>query len=76
MQYGGRDCGITDAGHHAMVSMWFNGSKLVQFETRGSEVIKYRLSATGANTMEVEVIPLPSKTLSQALGKGVGGGSR
>lgn len=56
----GRDCDVTDAGHHhAKVSMWFNGPKLVQYETRGSEVVKYRIAVTGeGNTMEVEVIPI------------------
>jgi hypothetical protein len=56
----GRDCDLTDAGHHHMkVSFWYNGPKLVQYETRGSDVVKYRLTATGqGDTMEVEVIPV------------------
>ncbi len=55
----GKDCEVTDAGHHVKVSMWYNGPKLVQFETRGSEVTRVRLGVTGeGDTLEVEVTPV------------------
>ena len=55
----GQDCNVTDAGRHVKVSLWYNGPKLVEFETRGSEVIKWRLGITGqGDTMEVEEIPI------------------
>ena len=55
----GKDCDVTNAGRHVKISMWYNGPKLVQFETRGSEVTKLRFGVTGqGDTMEVEVIPV------------------
>lgn len=55
----GRECDVKDAGHHAKVSFYFNGSKLVQLETRGSEVLKRRFSVGDQeDLMEVEVIPI------------------
>ena len=55
----GRDCDVTDAGRHVKVSLWYNGPKLVQFETQGSDVTKWRFGITGqGDTMEVEEIPI------------------
>ena len=55
----GKDCDVTDAGHKVKISMWYNGPKLVQFETKGSEVTKWRFGITGqGDTMEVEEIPV------------------
>jgi len=55
----GRECNIKEAGHSAKVSMWFNGPKLVEMRTRGSEVVKRRFSVTGDGDMlELEVIPI------------------
>lgn len=55
----GRDCDVTDAGHSAKVSLYYNGPKLVQFETQGSQVVKCRLGVNAqGDTMEVEVIPV------------------
>ena len=38
--------------------MWFNGPKLVEMETRGSEIIKRRFQAEEGDMVEVEVIPI------------------
>lgn len=58
----GRDCEIQDAGKKATVSMWFNGPKLVQLETKGSEIVKRRFAVDEkGDTMEVEVIPISHK---------------
>jgi hypothetical protein len=55
----GRECDAKDSGRPAKVSFWFNGPKLVQMETRGSEVFKRRFSASnGGEALEVEVIPI------------------
>jgi hypothetical protein len=55
----GRECEAKDAGRHAKVSFWFNGPKLVELETRGSEVVKRRFSVGDkGDVMEVEVIPI------------------
>jgi hypothetical protein len=55
----GKECAIQDAGRRSKVSMWFNGSKLVELETRGSQVVKRRFSLTGdGDTMDVEIIPI------------------
>jgi hypothetical protein len=55
----GRECEVKEDGHSAKVSMWFNGPKLVQMMTRGSEVVKRRFHVTGdTNTLELEIIPI------------------
>jgi hypothetical protein len=53
------DCNVKDAGHHAKVTIYFNGAKLIETETMGSRVVKRRFTVTGdGNTMELEVIPI------------------
>jgi hypothetical protein len=55
----GRECEMKDSGKSGTVSMWFNGSMLVELETKGKEVIKRRFSvADQGNTLEIEVIPI------------------
>ena len=55
----GRECETKDSGRQAKVSFWFNGPKLVELETRGSEVVKRRFSVGDqGDVMEVEVIPI------------------
>jgi hypothetical protein len=55
----GKECEISDNGHKAKVSMWFNGAKLVELETRGSEVVKRVFSVVQPDDfLEVEVIPV------------------
>ena len=55
----GKDCDVKDSGHHVKVSFYYNGPKLVEFETRGSDVVKWRFGITGqGDTMEVEEIPV------------------
>jgi hypothetical protein len=54
-----QECDIKDSGHHAKVTMYFNGPKLVENETIGSRVIRRRFTVTGdGNTMQLEVIPI------------------
>ena len=55
----GRECTVQDAGKKVHLSLWYSGPKLVEMETRGSDVLKRRfaVSANG-DTMEVEVIPI------------------
>jgi hypothetical protein len=39
--------------------MWFNGTKLVELETVGNQVVKRRFTVTGdGDTMELETIPM------------------
>ena len=54
---GGRECEVKDNGHNAKISMWYNGGKLVEMETRGSEVVKRRFTASD-DALEIEVIPI------------------
>jgi hypothetical protein len=55
----GKECVVKGAGRKSRVSMWFNGPKLVQMETRGSQVVKRRFSITGeGDTMDLETIPI------------------
>jgi hypothetical protein len=55
----GHDCQVKIAGKKATVSMWFNGSKLVQLETQGTNVVKRRFAALPqGEAIEVETIPI------------------
>jgi hypothetical protein len=55
----GKECSIKDSGHKVKVSMWYNGPKLVELETRGSDVVKRRFSVAGeGDALEIELIPI------------------
>ncbi|HEY3826283.1 MAG TPA: hypothetical protein VGL82_17075 [Bryobacteraceae bacterium] len=55
----GTECAIKRSGHKAKVSMWFNGTKLVELESEGNQVVKRRFTVTGdGDTMELETIPM------------------
>ena len=55
----GRDCDARIGGGKAKVSLWFNGPKLVELETKGQEIVKHRFGIAGqGDQMEVEVIPI------------------
>jgi hypothetical protein len=57
----GRDCNVKEAGHPAKVSLYFNGPKLVELETKGTEIIKRRFAVgEQGDQMDVEVIPVVS----------------
>jgi len=53
----GKECAMTDGGHKAKVSVWYNGDSLVMMETKGNNVVKRRLTVTGA-TLQMDVIPI------------------
>jgi len=55
----GVSCEINIGGKKAQVSMWFNGPRLVEMETIGSDVVKrrFRILAQG-DLMEMEFIPI------------------
>jgi hypothetical protein len=55
----GTSCDIKTAGKKATVSMWFNGPRLVEMETKGSEIVKrrFRILPQG-DLLEMEVIPV------------------
>ena len=55
----GKECAGKDAGRPSKVSVWFNGPKLVELETRGAQVVKRRFSISGdGDTMDLETIPI------------------
>jgi len=54
----GKECSITDGGHKAKVSLWYNGGSLVMLETKGNDVVKRRFTLTNGSTLEMEVIPI------------------
>ena len=55
----GKECAGKDAGRPSKVSLWFNGPKLVELETRGTQVVKRRFSISGdGDTMDLETIPI------------------
>ena len=62
----GKECAVEDAGRRSKVSMWFNEPKLVELETRGTEIVKRRFSITGdGDTMDLETIQLPRPAKSR-----------
>jgi len=55
----GKDCKTKVAGHDSTISLYFNGSKLVEMETRGSDILKRRFGvAAQGDQMEVDLIPI------------------
>jgi hypothetical protein len=55
----GRECKIADSGKDAKISMWFNGSSLIQMETKGSDVTKRKFSVTPeGDKLSVEIVPI------------------
>ena len=55
----GVECEIKEAGRKVKVTVYFNGPKLVVFETRGEEVFKRRFGmATAGDVLELETIPV------------------
>lgn len=55
----GKECEVNESGHKAKVSFWFNGPKLVEFETKGSEVVKRTFVVSGQqDVIDVEIIPI------------------
>jgi hypothetical protein len=53
----GKECPMTDGGHKAKISVWYNGPSLVMMETRGNSVVKRKLTLTGTS-LEMEVVPI------------------
>lgn len=55
----GQECDAKVGAGRAKVSLWFNGPKLVELETKGQEIVKHRFGITGqGEQMEMEVIPI------------------
>jgi hypothetical protein len=64
----GKECPTKVSGHAVKVSLWFNGPKLVELETRGSEVVKRRFAIAGAGEeMDLEIIPIASDAKAETL---------
>ena len=53
----GRECAMTDGGRKAKVSLWYSGDSLMVMETRGSSVVKRKLTVTGS-MLQMDVIPI------------------
>jgi len=62
----GQSCDVKISGHKATVSMYYNGSALVQLETKGDDIVKRRFSVSG-NSMKVEVTPMTGHVQTQEL---------
>jgi hypothetical protein len=55
----GKECDVKDFGKDGKVSMWFNGPKLVEVETKGSELVQHRFQVVAdSDAMELEIVPL------------------
>jgi len=55
----GRDCMAKAFGHDSTISMYFNGAKLVQMETRGEQILKRVFSLMGdGDSMQLELVPI------------------
>jgi hypothetical protein len=54
----GKECAMTDGGRKATVSLWYNGDSLVMMETRGSSVVKRKLTVTDGATLQMDVVSI------------------
>jgi hypothetical protein len=64
----GKECQVKIAGKKATVSFWFNGPRLVEVETRGSNVVKRRFGVgTPDDVMELEIMPMSSSAKNETL---------
>ena len=54
----GTPCEIQTGGKRAMVSLWFNGPRLVEMETKGSDVKRRFKILPVSGIIEMEVIPI------------------
>jgi len=74
----GRDCSVKEAGKPTKVSLWYNGSALVELETRGSEVVKRKFGlAADGRTLEIETTPvMPSGKPQKSVFKRVAASSK
>jgi len=64
----GKECKTKDSGKSVTEQVYFNGPRLVELETKGSEIVKRRFAAASqADTLEVEVIPLVPAGKSETL---------
>lgn len=58
----GEQCQFKENGHPVKVTMYYNGSKLVEILERGKDVEKRRFSLNqDGKTMQVETIPMSSE---------------
>lgn len=64
----GAECEGTVKGVKASVRMYYDGPTLVQFETRGEDVTRRRLTATGQpGMMEIDVTPIVGTDTAETL---------
>jgi len=64
----GKDCEMQEEGHPAKVSLWFNGSKLVELRTKGNEVTRRRFTlAPDGHSLEVELSALSNNGKTEIL---------
>ncbi|HVW09814.1 MAG TPA: hypothetical protein VHC90_14595 [Bryobacteraceae bacterium] len=59
----GHDCDIRISGKKAKVSLYYNGSALVQLETKGDVITKRKFFIDGGG-MKVEVTPMTGKSVA------------
>jgi hypothetical protein len=55
----GKECSARRSGKTVKVSLFYNGPKLVEIETRGNDVVRRRFDASGTGGMlRIEVMPM------------------
>lgn len=53
----GKECAVKLSGKTTKISMWYSGPKLVELETRGSDVVKRSFTVTqDGDTLELETL--------------------
>jgi hypothetical protein len=60
----GHDCSIKISGKKAKVSLYYNGSALIQLETKGDTVTKRKFLVSGSG-LKVEVTPMTGKVITE-----------
>jgi hypothetical protein len=59
----GNDCAIKISGKKGTVSLYYNGSALIQLETRGDTITKRKFQVDGSG-LKVEVTPMTGKVVT------------
>lgn len=55
----GQECEVKVGGRKVKVTMYFNGTRLVELETKGEEVVKHRFGiGETSDALDLEVIPV------------------
>lgn len=62
----GQKCDVKISGHKATVSMYYNGSALVQLENKDGDIVERKFTVSGSS-LKVEVTPMTGRLQTENL---------